>query len=154
MNLSKRIAVKRLWPKPSTDGGGRAVSTAINVTGWEGCMLLFSQGDTDATGTTGGYIVRFSSAAGTTVNAYTVTASSACKWGTTGESVHVVDIPKFYDTAGKRNWMTVKGAMSSGYLRGWAFLYGGRRQGSTEAIVSGHVDTIVTIVPASSAAAK
>ena len=129
MNLLQRCSVQRLWIKNSTDGGN-AGSTYIDMTGWDGAMLLFTQGTTTPDGSTGKFLIRQSSDA-STGGAYVVTHTSACRWdASSGQNVLVVDCYRPL-----KRYLSVKADMSSGQMFGIAVKYGGRRQGSTEMTV-------------------
>jgi hypothetical protein len=129
MNLAERVAVHALWRKPSTDGGGRSVSTYVDMRGWDGCMIFVTQGATDATASTGvnpAIILRNSSDA-STGGAYTHKYSTGMRWTeSTGWGTAIIDIYR-----PMKRYVSIKLAMTSGKSMGWAFKYAGRRVAST-----------------------
>jgi len=127
-NLFNRTGIQRLWIKPSTDGG-QAGSTYIDMHGWDGVMLLLTQGSTTM-GSTGQVKIRNSSDA-STGGAYVVTKTSACRWdNSSGWSALVLDCYRPL-----KRYISVQPEMTSGKMFGYAIKYGGRRQGSTEAVL-------------------
>ena len=132
VNLYDRSSLKKLWTVGSTEG--TSASTFVDMSGWDGCLIIFV--GSSAQGSTGSLIIRQSSAT-STAGAYTVTKTSGMNFTTDVNEVILVDCYRPL-----KRYLSVKPGFSSGYIKGYALRYSGRRQGSTEAqanIVKGFV---------------
>ena len=123
-NLWERTKIQRLWNIDSTSGGQAMASTFIDMVGYDGCMAMIV-GSTHLS-STGSIVIRQTSAMSTGV-AWTITKTTGMDFSTGLTEAIILDCYRPL-----KRYLSFKARFSSGWVNGWAILYGGHGAGTTE----------------------